>query len=114
MHQADRMTSSEQRAAGSLAAVFAFRMLGLFMVLPVLATYGGGLAGATPLLIATISSQPQARAQSSRSVHAVRPQCARCIARLPRQLKRPMATVIARARAGVGIRSPRAHRPLHS
>lgn len=51
MHQADRMTSSEQRAAGSLAAVFAFRMLGLFMVLPVLATYGGGLAGATPLLI---------------------------------------------------------------
>ena len=70
--------------------------------------------GATPLLIATISSQPQARAQSSRSVHAVRPQCARCIARLPRQLKRPMATVIARARVGVGIRSPRAHRPLHS
>jgi MFS family permease len=51
MHQADRMSSSEQRAAGSLAAVFAFRMLGLFMVLPVLATYGGNLAGATPLLI---------------------------------------------------------------
>ena len=70
--------------------------------------------GATPLLIATISSQPQARAQSSRSVHALRPQCARCIARLPRQLKRPIATVIARARVGVGIRSPRAHRPLHS
>ena len=51
MHQADRMTSAEQRAAGSLAAVFAFRMLGLFMVLPVLATYGGSLPGATPLLI---------------------------------------------------------------
>ena len=51
MHQADRMTSAEQRAAGSLAAVFAFRMLGLFMVLPVLATYGGALPGATPLLI---------------------------------------------------------------
>lgn len=51
MHQSDRMSSSEQRAAGSLAAVFAFRMLGLFMVLPVLATYGGSLAGATPLLI---------------------------------------------------------------
>ena len=51
MHQADRMTSAEQRAAGSLAAVFAFRMLGLFMVLPVLATYGGSLQGATPLLI---------------------------------------------------------------
>lgn len=51
MNQADRMSSSEQRAAGSLAAVFAFRMLGLFMVLPVLATYGSGLTGATPLLI---------------------------------------------------------------
>lgn len=51
MHQNDRMTSAEQRAASSLAAVFAFRMLGLFMVLPVLATYGGALQGATPLLI---------------------------------------------------------------
>ncbi|MFZ2290372.1 MAG: MFS transporter [Halopseudomonas yangmingensis] len=51
MQQADSMTSGERRAAGSLAAVFAFRMLGLFMVLPVLATWGQGLAGATPLLI---------------------------------------------------------------
>ncbi|PKM28988.1 MAG: MFS transporter [Gammaproteobacteria bacterium HGW-Gammaproteobacteria-11] len=51
MHQADRMTSAEQRAASSLAAVFAFRMLGLFMVLPVLATYSDSLSGATPLLI---------------------------------------------------------------
>lgn len=31
--------------------VFAFRMLGMFMVLPVLATYGMDLAGATPALI---------------------------------------------------------------
>ena len=39
--------------------------------------------GATPLLIATISSQPQARAHSSRSVHAVRPQCVRTVHRAP-------------------------------
>jgi MFS family permease len=36
---------------GGLALVFAFRMLGMFMVLPVLATYGMDLAGATPALI---------------------------------------------------------------
>lgn len=51
MHQADSMSPAERRAASSLAAVFAFRMLGLFMVLPVLATYGQALEGATPLLI---------------------------------------------------------------
>lgn len=39
------------RAASGLALVFAFRMLGMFMVLPVLATYGMDLAGATPALI---------------------------------------------------------------
>lgn len=51
MYQPDSMSSEERRAAASLASVFAFRMLGLFMVLPVLATYGQDLAGATPLLI---------------------------------------------------------------
>ncbi len=51
MQQAESMTPVERRAAVSLAAVFAFRMLGLFMVLPVLATYGQHLDGATPLLI---------------------------------------------------------------
>lgn len=51
MYPADTMSSEERRAASSLAAVFAFRMLGLFMVLPVLATYGQDLQGATPLLI---------------------------------------------------------------
>src|SRR5690554_6134205 len=51
MYPADTMSSQERRAASSLAAVFAFRMLGLFMVLPVLATYGQDLQGATPLLI---------------------------------------------------------------
>ena len=47
----ERMSPTEQRAAAALASVFAFRMLGMFMVLPVLATYGQDLAGATPLLI---------------------------------------------------------------
>lgn len=47
----DRMSGSETRAASGLALVFAFRMLGMFMVLPVLATYGMELTGATPALI---------------------------------------------------------------
>ncbi|MCL6699878.1 MFS transporter [Pseudomonas sp. T1.Ur] len=47
----ERMSSGEARAASGLALVFAFRMLGMFMVLPVLATYGMDLAGATPALI---------------------------------------------------------------
>ena len=46
-----RMSAGETRAAGGLALVFAFRMLGMFMVLPVLATYGMDLHGATPALI---------------------------------------------------------------
>ena len=49
--QSERMSGSETRAASGLALVFAFRMLGMFMVLPVLATYGMDLAGATPALI---------------------------------------------------------------
>src|SRR3979490_309539 len=47
----DRMSGSETRAASGLALVFAFRMLGMFMVLPMLATYGMELAGATPALL---------------------------------------------------------------
>lgn len=47
----ERMSRGETRAAGGLALVFAFRMLGMFMVLPVLATYGRDLSGATPALI---------------------------------------------------------------
>ena len=47
----ERMNGAETRAAGGLALVFAFRMLGMFMVLPVLATYGQELAGSTPALI---------------------------------------------------------------
>jgi len=45
------MTSSEKRAIGSLASVYALRMLGLFMILPVLSLFAKELDGATPTLI---------------------------------------------------------------
>mgnify|MGYP001178149694 CR=1 FL=1 len=47
----ERMNAQEMRTASGLSLVFAFRMLGMFMVLPVLATYGMDLKGATPALI---------------------------------------------------------------
>jgi hypothetical protein len=45
------LTPLERRAAAGLAAIFAMRMLGLFMILPVFALYAHDLAGATPLLV---------------------------------------------------------------
>src|SRR5574344_1362163 len=52
---ADSMNAAERRAMSGLSLVFAFRMLGMFMVLPVLATYGPELASSSglpmPLLI---------------------------------------------------------------
>jgi predicted MFS family arabinose efflux permease len=42
------MTPKELRSTGSLAAVFAVRLLGLFMIYPVFATYAAELRGATP------------------------------------------------------------------
>jgi len=45
------MTGVERRAAAGLAGIFAFRMLGLFLILPVFAIQAQGLTGATPLLI---------------------------------------------------------------
>ncbi|MBE0377603.1 MULTISPECIES: MFS transporter [Pseudoalteromonas] len=48
---ASSLNSREKRAAVSLASVFAFRMLGLFMLMPVLAIYGQDLAGFSPLWI---------------------------------------------------------------
>ena len=45
------LLSSERRAITGLAGLYATRMLGLFMVLPVLALYADDLAGATPLLV---------------------------------------------------------------
>jgi predicted MFS family arabinose efflux permease len=41
---------AERRAVATLAAIYAVRLLGLFLLLPVLALYAGGLPGATPLL----------------------------------------------------------------
>ncbi len=45
------MTPRELRATGSLAAIFAMRLLGLFMIYPVFAAYARHLPGATPAMI---------------------------------------------------------------
>lgn len=45
------MNKLEQRTAASLAAVYSVRMLGLFMILPVLPLYAKSQADLTPLLI---------------------------------------------------------------
>ncbi|MGB8714017.1 MAG: MFS transporter [Onishia taeanensis] len=45
------LTAPERRAISGLAGLYASRMLGLFMVLPVLALHAGDLAGATPFLV---------------------------------------------------------------
>ena len=45
------LLATERRAIAGLAGLYATRMLGLFMVLPVLALYADDLAGATPLLV---------------------------------------------------------------
>lgn len=48
---AERMSSHELRASVSLASIYALRMLGLFLILPVFAVYAHGLPGADPSLI---------------------------------------------------------------
>lgn len=45
------MNPVERRATVALASIYALRMLGLFMLLPVLAIYAETLPGSTPLLI---------------------------------------------------------------
>ncbi len=45
------MTPSEKRATASLASIYALRMLGLFMILPVLSLFAEQLEGSTPALI---------------------------------------------------------------
>ena len=45
------LNALEKRTAVTLASVFAFRMLGLFMLMPVLAIYGQELEGFSPLWI---------------------------------------------------------------
>ncbi|RUO74759.1 MFS transporter [Pseudidiomarina sediminum] len=46
-----RLTTVERRASGALAAVFGLRMLGLFLIMPVMAIYGKAYADYTPLLV---------------------------------------------------------------
>ncbi|WP_406828923.1 MFS transporter [Microbulbifer sp. ARAS458-1] len=45
------MNSTERRALAGLASLYVFRMLGLFMVLPVLSLYGSDYVGSTPALL---------------------------------------------------------------
>ncbi|MBP6723554.1 MAG: MFS transporter, partial [Halioglobus sp.] len=45
------MTALERRSVSSLALLYSFRMLGLFMVVPILSLYATDLPGATPGLI---------------------------------------------------------------
>ena len=48
-----KLTAIERRAIFSLSGIFALRMFGLFLVLPVLAIYAIGYEGSTPLLVGT-------------------------------------------------------------
>jgi len=45
------LNPTERRAAAALSGIFALRMLGLFLVLPVFALYAEHLSGATPALV---------------------------------------------------------------
>lgn len=47
----DTMSSLEKRASMSLASIYAMRMLGLFMILPVFVLYADELKNTTPVLI---------------------------------------------------------------
>jgi len=49
--QGSAMSRVELRAASSLASVYALRMLGLFMILPVFSLHADEYSGATPVLI---------------------------------------------------------------
>lgn len=51
MNHPDRMTGVEKRAVFSLSLLYIFRMLGLFLVLPVLAIYGPQYEGSTGTLV---------------------------------------------------------------
>lgn len=51
MSQLEKMTRLELNATLSIASLFALRLLGLFMVLPLLSLYAQNLEGATPNLI---------------------------------------------------------------
>jgi len=47
----NQMTTTERKAVFSLASIYALRMMGLFMILPVFALYAEDLEGVTPTLV---------------------------------------------------------------
>ncbi len=47
----NKMTSTELRSTWGLGSVFSLRMLGMFMVLPILTSYGMHLQGASEFLV---------------------------------------------------------------
>lgn len=49
--QVDEMTPLEMRSVAALSSIYALRMIGLFMILPVFALYAEHLDGVTPLLV---------------------------------------------------------------
>ncbi|RUO43089.1 MFS transporter [Aliidiomarina taiwanensis] len=49
--QSSKLNPTEKKAAVSLAAIFSLRMLGLFLIMPVLAIYGQSYPDYTPLLV---------------------------------------------------------------
>ncbi|MEJ2360743.1 MAG: MFS transporter [Gammaproteobacteria bacterium] len=50
-NQSETMFADERRSAVSLASIYSFRMLGLFMILPVFSLYAHGMKGVTPTMI---------------------------------------------------------------
>ncbi len=50
VNTSSKFTSEEKGLAAKLAGLFSIRMLGIFIILPILATYSESLSGSTPLL----------------------------------------------------------------
>ncbi len=49
--RSEPMTAAERRGTGALAGIFALRMFGLFLILPVFALYARDLPGSTPIAV---------------------------------------------------------------
>jgi hypothetical protein len=56
----DRMSPEERRAGASLASIFALRMLGLFLILPVFSVYAKTCPAATTWRWSALRSAPTA------------------------------------------------------
>lgn len=50
VNTSSKFTSSEKSLTAKLAGLFSIRMLGIFIILPILATYSSSLTGSTPVL----------------------------------------------------------------